>query len=105
MKKVVLLLVLMTLLAACSRSESDEAPEAQDSVALEQACLDEGGIFIAEHNECEDISEAACTTMGGSYESCASACRHEPADVMCTAQCVQVCSLDGAADCPAVRKR
>jgi hypothetical protein len=94
MKKVLLVLVFFLLLAACSSSESDEAPEAVDSAELEQACLDEGGIFIAEQDECEDISEDACTDLGGTYDSCASACRHEPADAICTAQCVLVCSFD-----------
>ncbi|HSG16322.1 MAG TPA: hypothetical protein VLE70_08370 [Anaerolineae bacterium] len=93
MKKVTLILVFFLFLAACSSSESDEAQEV-DSAELEQACLDEGGIFIAEHNECEDISEDACTELGGEYDECASACRHEPADMVCTAQCVLVCSFD-----------
>jgi hypothetical protein len=94
MKKVILVLFFSLFLAACSGSESDEAPDEVDSAEIEQACVDEGGIFIAEHNECEDISEDACTELGGAYDSCASACRHEPADTICTAQCVLVCSFD-----------
>ena len=94
MKKVILILVFSLFLVACGGSESSDAPEGADSAELEQACLDEGGIFIAEHNECEDISEDACTELGGEYDPCASACRHEPDDVICTAQCVLVCSLD-----------
>lgn len=94
MKKVVLFLVFSLFLAACGSSDSDKAPEGADSAELEQACLAEGGIFIAGHNECEDISEDACTELGGVYDSCASACRHEPAETICTAQCVLVCSFD-----------
>ena len=94
MKKVVLIFVFSLLLVACGGSEADEAPEWADSAELEQACLDEGGIFIAEYNECEDISEDACTELGGEYDSCASACRHEPAETICTAQCVLVCSFE-----------
>ncbi|UCG24642.1 MAG: hypothetical protein JSW55_01165 [Chloroflexota bacterium] len=94
MKEVILILVFSLFLVACGSSESDEVPEAADSAELEQACVDEGGIFIAEHNECEDISEDACTELGGEYDSCASACRHEPEDMICTAQCVLVCSFE-----------
>jgi hypothetical protein len=65
-----------------------------DEAAIEQACVDAGGVYIAEHVECELISEAACADMGGTFDECASACRHEPEDVVCTANCVPLCTFD-----------
>ena len=73
--------------------ESAAGPPPSDSEANEQACLDAGGTYIAEHNECENISAAACEERGGTFDECASACRHMPTDTMCTAQCVPVCSF------------
>lgn len=70
--------------------------KAEDSTRIEKACTDAGGKYLAPFSECEDVSSAACTAMGGAYNECASACRHEPEGVMCTAQCVPVCSLDPA---------
>jgi hypothetical protein len=91
MKKLLLIFVFLFLFAACSNSQSDDA---SDSAAIEQACVEEGGTFLAEFNECENISEAVCTDLGGLYDECGSSCRHEPADAICTMQCVELCAFD-----------
>ena len=91
MKKLVFVIVLVMLLAACGRS-----PEV-DSEAVEEACLEAGGIYVAEHVECEQISEQTCTDMEGTFDECGSPCRHEPEDVVCAAMCVPLCTFDGAA--------
>ena len=88
MKKLVLVTVLLVLLTACGGSAE------VDSAAVEQACLEEGGIYVAEHVECEQISEQACTDMGGTFDACGSPCRHEPEGVICAAVCVPLCSFD-----------
>jgi len=56
-------------------------------------CTILGGKFIEGYNECEEISKDACDSIGGAFEECASACRHDSGDVICTMQCVPVCSL------------
>lgn len=92
---------------ATSTQDNDDGDEKQSAATTStetggdgsaaQACRDEGGRWLAEHSECESadgsVTEAWCTEQGGSYESCASACRHDPDADMCTQQCVQVCQL------------
>ncbi|MFT4283037.1 MAG: hypothetical protein ACMXX6_01285 [Candidatus Woesearchaeota archaeon] len=60
------------------------------------ACEELGGIGLPDYNECEYISSHSCDLLGGKFLECESACRnHEDyPDVMCTMQCVQVCSFD-----------
>jgi hypothetical protein len=57
-------------------------------------CEDLGGNFLEEHNECEYISQAECDILGGTYNECASACRHDPNAEMCIEVCVPVCYLE-----------
>jgi len=83
-----------------SRQEADNNKSTTTSDGTEsglsnaQACQDAGGRWLAEHNECEGVQRSWCEDYGGAYNSCASACRHNPdADLSCTHQCVQVCSL------------
>ena len=90
MNKLVLVVVLVLLLAACGGSSKVDPAE------VEQACLEAGGIFVEEHVECEQISEATCTDMGGIFDECGSSCRHEPEDVICAMVCVPLCTFDGA---------
>ncbi|MFP4424574.1 MAG: DUF333 domain-containing protein [Candidatus Woesearchaeota archaeon] len=52
------------------------------------------GKWLPEFTECEGISEEQCKELGGSFDSCASACRHDPDADMCTMQCVQVCDVE-----------
>ncbi len=63
--------------------------------SLQEQCENFGGTFIAEYDECEGIDDVSCTELGGMFNECASACRHEEpgADRVCTMQCVQVCTL------------
>lgn len=72
-------------------SPGDSAGDSQATYA--QACQDAGGNWLAQHNECEGVMESWCTARDGAYESCASACRHDPNAEVCTDQCVRVCSL------------
>jgi hypothetical protein len=96
MKESVLVIALAVLLAACNNPLAPDTPSEVDSAAIEEACLQAGGTFVAEHIECEQISEGACTDMGGVFDECGSPCRHEPEDVICAAMCVPVCSFDAA---------
>jgi hypothetical protein len=92
-KYLILVVVFGVMVGACT---SPAAPKAADSVALEKACTAASGKYLALFNECENVSRAACTTMGGTFDGCASACRHAPEAAICTAQCVPVCSFGTA---------
>jgi hypothetical protein len=46
-----------------------------------------------EYDECVGINESQCATLGGEWESCGSACRHDADAELCTKQCVQFCQL------------
>ena len=61
---------------------------------LSQECQDANGKWLEEYNECEGISEQECQELGGQYDNCASACRHDPNSAVCTMQCVMVCSFE-----------
>jgi hypothetical protein len=93
MKYLMLVIVFGVLISACA---APATPTPVNGAAQEQACTDAGGKYLALFNECENVSSAACTTMGGTFDECASACRHAPEAVMCTAQCVPVCSFGSA---------
>ncbi len=63
---------------------------------LMEACEYFGGNPVEEHGECEYISGAGCSELGGEFLECESACRHHTdfPDVICTLQCVPVCDLN-----------
>ncbi|MFW6014268.1 MAG: hypothetical protein ACOCQG_03775 [Candidatus Nanoarchaeia archaeon] len=52
------------------------------------------GKWLSEYNECEGINESVCLELEGSFDDCASACRHDPDSEVCTDVCVPVCSFD-----------
>lgn len=61
---------------------------------LAASCKDSGGQWFAQHRECVIDARAWCDEHSGSYETCASACRHNPdPTAVCTLECVAVCSL------------
>ena len=46
-----------------------------------------------EFGECLGVNSAQCLVLGGEFNECASACRHDPAAEICTLQCVITCQL------------
>jgi hypothetical protein len=76
-----------------SRRSDDNRQADQNSKPAVQACRDAGGDWLSQHNECEGIQQSWCESRGGTYNSCASACRHDPDADFCTEQCVRVCSF------------
>ena len=97
MKLLMLVIVCSVLVSACaSPATPAPTPAPVDGAALEKACTDAGGKYLALFKECENVSSAACTALGGTFDECASACRHAPEAVMCTAQCVPVCAFGTA---------
>jgi hypothetical protein len=62
-------------------------------IDLPKTCADLGGTWLSDYEECEGMSQADCTNLDGTFDECASACRHNPDVQICTLQCVQVCSF------------
>lgn len=94
--------------AACVSSETESklvslgwaalrlGMSATDNVARD-LCQFYEGRWIDEYNQCENLqSEMHCSLIGGEYNACASACRNSPdyPNIACTANCVQVCTVD-----------
>ena len=48
--------------------------------------------WLEKEKECERVSEAYCQKLGGIFEECASACRHDTQANECIEICVPVCS-------------
>lgn len=59
-----------------------------------ELCTMDNGEWDEEHQECLGVNEESCQAMGGMFNECASACRHNPEAQMCTMQCVVVCSFN-----------
>lgn len=89
MNKMLVLFGLAFFVAACA-SEAPETPEP----SIAELCVEKGGEWLEDYRECEGISEQACTELGGTFNECASACRHDPEAEFCTLQCVAVCEFE-----------
>jgi hypothetical protein len=59
----------------------------------EGKCVNVGGTWSAEYKECTGTSADTCKAIGGTYNECASACRHDPKAQACVMMCVAVCTL------------
>ncbi|MBW2983206.1 hypothetical protein KY327_02790 [Candidatus Woesearchaeota archaeon] len=75
-------LAMALLVAGCT-------PQSSTGESCEQA----GGEWLPTYGECEGVSKSWCSEQGGSFDQCASACRHDPDADVCTLQCVPVCSF------------
>ncbi|MFP4523329.1 MAG: hypothetical protein ACOCQQ_02680 [Candidatus Nanoarchaeia archaeon] len=102
MKKTMLFLLLVVVVSfvvvACSPLTVDSQSN-QDEVnftSLALACEQANGTWIDSAHECEGISEETCSSLGGHFNECASACRNDPEADFCTAQCVRVCEFDSS---------
>lgn len=56
-------------------------------------CQSNGGTWLNEYRECENIGSDWCLRHSGVFNECGSACRHQPQATVCTLQCVPFCSL------------
>lgn len=63
---------------------------------LADRCASGGGDWLADYQECENISRALCEELDGRFNDCASACRHNPEAEFCTMQCVAICQFGSA---------
>jgi hypothetical protein len=67
--------------------------DASEPTPKGKACIREGGSWDPQYEECVGVRPAQCEAIGGIFNECASACRHNPEAEICTLQCVQVCHL------------
>jgi hypothetical protein len=82
-----------------ARVESDSKANTFDHAKT--ACEQNMGVWLSEFNECESadstkgLDQEACTALGGTYNSCASHCRHFPRTPgsICIQWCVNVCKF------------
>lgn len=58
-----------------------------------EKCAARGGTWSSEYGECTGIGQAACVAIGGDFDDCASACRHDPNAQVCILMCVEVCTI------------
>jgi hypothetical protein len=79
---------------------SRPAPTADSITRARTACEQNRGKWLPEFNECDGglgnngLNQAACTALGGTYNSCASRCRHSTlTQGSCTAECIKVCKF------------
>jgi len=66
------------------------------TIELEKFCADGGGNWLAEFKECENAGKGWCAENRGTFNECASACRHDPKAEVCTMNCVPVCAFGAA---------
>ncbi|PIR58726.1 MAG: hypothetical protein COU69_04170 [Candidatus Pacebacteria bacterium CG10_big_fil_rev_8_21_14_0_10_56_10] len=88
---VIVLAVGVAILGTVLAVSLGRPPAEQDQLA--ERCQQRGGTWLSEFNECEHVDSQACDDLGGSFQSCASACRHDPQAEVCTEQCEPVCSF------------
>lgn len=80
---------------SCASASSSTPSSSTNPAVSESACRAQGGEWYAGDKVCEinSLSEATCTARGGVFNTCASACRHDPNAQMCTMQCVLTCTF------------
>lgn len=89
----IILIVFFTLVALVffiSKLDNDS----KNFNSLSEKCINSGGIWIQKYSECESISEEDCLSLGGVFEFCGSACRHDSNEMICTLQCIDYCKFN-----------
>jgi hypothetical protein len=61
----------------------------------QKQCDEYGGKWINQYNECEGLNTFQCKDAGGTFNECASNCRHDPdyPNVYCIQLCIPVCTF------------
>ncbi|HPS21622.1 MAG TPA: MliC family protein [Candidatus Paceibacterota bacterium] len=79
----------------CEVTNSSDAKIILDATNKKVSCESNGGVWYSDNNTCEinSLSETSCIAKGGEFNSCASACRHDPKAEICTMQCVLTCTF------------
>ncbi|MCB9809402.1 S-layer homology domain-containing protein [Candidatus Peribacteria bacterium] len=64
-----------------------------EAEAVASACVAAGGNWLSAYSECEYGDESFCSTWGGSFNDCASPCRHDEDAAVCILMCVATCQF------------
>lgn len=91
MLKFLVCATLMSTAVTLSGCEDDKSAIAQESLA--SSCIENGGKFLSDYNECEIEDKAWCETNNGIFDGCQSFCRHKSREAPCIMMCVSVCKL------------
>ena len=59
----------------------------------ENLCRSKGGEWSTTFRECLNVDKQMCSDISGTYNECASACRHDPYAEVCPTYCVEVCTI------------
>lgn len=99
MKKIIFMLIALLAFAGCAPQEEtplnvDINGTVPSGSSNQELCVNYGGTWIDEANECEGISARYCQEIGGEFIECGSACRHNADAEVCTLQCVQYCTFE-----------
>lgn len=98
----ILLVLLLLFVAGCTQSVTEPLPVTDDATSgtvlagtpNDELCIQAGGAWLADFNECEGISANYCQEIGGQFNECGSACRNDPTAEICTLQCVAYCAFE-----------
>ncbi|MCK5027544.1 MAG: hypothetical protein KAS07_03935 [Candidatus Pacebacteria bacterium] len=73
--------------------EQEEDVEKIPRGDVAERCEVFGGKWLQLPSECENISQEVCDTLGGVFNECGSACRHDPDAETCIMMCVPYCAI------------
>lgn len=92
MKLFVLLFVVMLLVTGCSLfGEIPEFGTEDFFQYVGKQCEKQDGNWLADHQECEGITQEWCENFNGRFYQCSDACRHFTVQVQCKHPCVSLC--------------
>jgi len=66
------------------------------SINYQSVCEKNGGTWLEEYDECENLDREACYENDGEYSDCASSCRHETDTEICVQVCVELCDFSNS---------
>jgi len=88
----VVAIMALLLAAVVATIEVIQKPRASQMGELARACRSNSGTWLESYRECEYVEATWCTTNGGRFDECGSACRHSPDPAApCTMQCIPLC--------------
>jgi len=96
MKKIIILVIGLLIIMALAAVVYFTWPKkelATDQEGLAQSCQKNSGAWLADYQECENVTKEWCENSSGIFFECESACRHNPQAEICTLQCIPVCKF------------
>jgi len=72
---------------------SSSSPDSQTEIDPQIQCQSRGGQWLSQYSECEGVTQDQCQELGGDFNGCESACRHDPSAELCIQVCIAICKL------------